>query len=112
MRLAPDVLFEFIPQFLRDGWQVVRSVARSLYFQRLMIYSSILKKIQNVHAIGDRANGIVLDAFEVVLKGVNVTALRPRLEHAQLMTKEDMRRLGRLGGESTLLSLIYASYGD
>ncbi|KAJ6616147.1 hypothetical protein B0H10DRAFT_1949356 [Mycena sp. CBHHK59/15] len=22
MRLAPEVLFEFIPQFLRDGWQV------------------------------------------------------------------------------------------
>ncbi|KAJ7939001.1 amidohydrolase 3, partial [Mycena leptocephala] len=73
MRLAPEVLFEFIPQLLRDGWQV------------------------NVHAIGDRANGIVLDAFEVALKGVNVTALRPRLEHAQLMTKDDMRRLGRLG---------------
>ncbi|KAJ7508032.1 amidohydrolase 3 [Mycena galericulata] len=73
MRLAPEVLFELIPEFLRDGWQV------------------------NVHAIGDRANGIVLDAFEVALKGVNVTALRPRLEHAQLMTKEDMRPLGRLG---------------
>jgi predicted amidohydrolase YtcJ len=30
--------------------------------------------------------------------GVNVTALRPRLEHAQLMTKADMQRLGSLGG--------------
>ncbi|KAJ6535556.1 amidohydrolase family-domain-containing protein [Mycena capillaripes] len=73
MRLDSEVLFEFIPRFLRDGWQV------------------------NVHAIGDRANGIVLDAFEASLKGVNVTALRPRLEHAQLMTKADMRRLGILG---------------
>ncbi|KAJ7779933.1 amidohydrolase family-domain-containing protein [Mycena metata] len=73
LRLDSEVLFEFIPRFLRDGWQV------------------------NVHAIGDRANGIVLDAFEASLKGVNVTALRPRLEHAQLMTKEDMQRLGRLG---------------
>ncbi|KAJ6476492.1 amidohydrolase family-domain-containing protein [Mycena vitilis] len=73
MRLEPQVLFEFIPRFLRDGWQV------------------------NVHAIGDRANGIVLDAFEASLKGVNVTALRPRLEHAQLMTKADMKRLGSLG---------------
>ncbi|KAJ7937557.1 amidohydrolase family-domain-containing protein [Mycena leptocephala] len=73
MRLPTEVLFEFIPRFLRDGWQV------------------------NVHAIGDRANGIVLDAFEASLKGVNVTALRPRLEHAQLMTKADMQRLGKLG---------------
>ncbi|KAF7374110.1 Amidohydro-3 domain-containing protein [Mycena sanguinolenta] len=73
MRIAPEVLFDFIPQFLRDGWQV------------------------NVHAIGDRANGVVLDAFEASLKDANVTALRPRLEHAQLMTKEDMERLGRLG---------------
>ncbi|KAJ7354162.1 amidohydrolase family-domain-containing protein [Mycena albidolilacea] len=73
MRLSPDVLFDFIPRFLRDGWQV------------------------NVHAIGDRANGIVLDAFEASLQGVNVSALRPRLEHAQLMTKADMQRLGRLG---------------
>ncbi|KAJ7182054.1 amidohydrolase family-domain-containing protein [Mycena filopes] len=73
MRLPTEVLFDVIPRFLRDGWQV------------------------NVHAIGDRANGIVLDAFEASLKGVNVTALRPRLEHAQLMTRADMGRLGRLG---------------
>lgn len=51
-----------------------------------------------MHAIGDRANGIVLDAFEASLQGVNVTASRPRLEHAQFMTEADMKRLGRLGG--------------
>ncbi|PPQ64997.1 hypothetical protein CVT26_015706 [Gymnopilus dilepis] len=73
MRLDPEVLFDVIPKFLRDGWQV------------------------NVHAVGDRANGIVLDAFEASLKGANVTALRPRLEHAQMMTKADMVRLGKLG---------------
>ena len=55
--------------------------------------------LQNVHAVGDRANGIVLDAFEASLQGVNVTASRPRLEHAQLLTEADMKRLGRLGGE-------------
>ncbi|KAF9467258.1 amidohydrolase family-domain-containing protein [Collybia nuda] len=73
MRLESDILFDVIPKFLRDGWQV------------------------NVHAIGDRANGIVLDAFEASLKGANVTGSRPRLEHAQLMTGDDMKRLGRLG---------------
>jgi predicted amidohydrolase YtcJ len=60
--------------------------------------------IQNVHAIGDRANGIVLDAFEAALEGVNVTALRPRLEHAQLLTQEDMVRVGRLG---SMLSSLF-----
>ncbi|KAF5389360.1 hypothetical protein D9757_004382 [Collybiopsis confluens] len=69
MRLEKEVLFKYIPLFLRDGWQV------------------------NVHAIGDRANGLVMDAFESSLSGVNVSALRPRLEHAQIMTKSDMRRL-------------------
>jgi predicted amidohydrolase YtcJ len=54
---------------------------------------------QNVHAIGDRANGLVLDAFEASLTGVNVTALRPRLEHAQMMTVNDRKRLGKLGGK-------------
>ncbi|RXW23347.1 hypothetical protein EST38_g2492 [Candolleomyces aberdarensis] len=73
MRIESSVLYDVIPKFLRDGWQV------------------------NVHAIGDRANGIILDVFESSLKGVNVTALRPRLEHAQMMTVADMRRLGKLG---------------
>jgi len=73
MRMSTETLNSVIPQFLRDGWQV------------------------NVHAIGDRANALVLDAFESALKGVDVAALRPRLEHAQIMTKADMVRLGKLG---------------
>ena len=55
---------------------------------------------QNVHAIGDRANGVVLDAFEAALAEANVTALRPRLEHAQILAKKDMARFGDLGGPS------------
>lgn len=54
---------------------------------------------KNVHAIGDRANGLVLDAFEKALDGVDVVALRPRLEHAQLLSESDMKRFGKLGGE-------------
>lgn len=57
---------------------------------------------QNVHAIGDYANSIVLDTFEAALRDVNVTALRPRLEHAQILKEEDMIRVGRLGGASAL----------
>jgi predicted amidohydrolase YtcJ len=43
---------------------------------------------------------MVIDAFEASLKltGANVTALRPRLEHAQIILPEDMERLGKLGG--------------
>ncbi|KAH7915226.1 amidohydrolase family-domain-containing protein [Hygrophoropsis aurantiaca] len=73
MRLDAKLLHEMIPRFLHDGWQV------------------------NVHAIGDFANGIVLDAFEAALKNVDVAALRPRLEHAQILTQEDMVRVGKLG---------------
>jgi len=73
MRISAEVLNEIIPRFLKDGWQV------------------------NVHAIGDRANGIVLDAFELALEHINVTQLRPRLEHAQIMTQVDINRLGKLG---------------
>ncbi|KAF8348117.1 amidohydrolase family-domain-containing protein [Amanita rubescens] len=73
MRIDLDLLHDVIPKYLQHGWQV------------------------NVHAIGDRANSIVLDAFEAALDTANVTALRPRLEHAQILSQKDMRRLGKLG---------------
>jgi len=96
MRLDEEILFKYIPLFLRDGWQVVS------YFSVLSGIFAQESCSQNVHAIGDRANGIVIDAFEASLQGANVTALRPRLEHAQLMTTEDMARLGKLGGICTV----------
>ena len=52
-----------------------------------------------MHGIGDRANGHVVTALEKSLAGVNVTAARPRIEHAQIMTDEDIVRLGKLGGK-------------
>ncbi|KAI0036858.1 amidohydrolase family-domain-containing protein [Vararia minispora EC-137] len=73
MRIDADVLTSNITRFLRDGWQT------------------------NIHAIGDRANSLVLDAFESALDGINVTSLRPRLEHAQIIRHEDMDRLAKLG---------------
>jgi len=65
--------------------------------QKKYVSFAVVRK--NVHAIGDYANGVVLDTFETALKDVNVTALRPRLEHAQILTKTDMERVGKLGGE-------------
>ncbi|KAJ4467017.1 amidohydrolase 3, partial [Lentinula aciculospora] len=79
MRLPASLLNEIIPRFIKDGWQV------------------------NAHAIGDRANGIVLDAFEKAAKelreeqGVELGERRPRIEHAQIMTKGDLKRIGKLG---------------
>lgn len=48
-----------------------------------------------VHAIGDRANHLVLDVFESV-RPLNAR-LRHRLEHVQLIAPEDQPRLSRLG---------------
>ncbi|KAF9245006.1 amidohydrolase family-domain-containing protein [Melanogaster broomeanus] len=73
MRLDETVLREVVHRYSNDGWQV------------------------NVHAIGDYANRIVLDAFEAALGNANVSALRPRLEHAQILSKEDIARVGKLG---------------
>jgi predicted amidohydrolase YtcJ len=50
-----------------------------------------------VHAIGDRATHAVLDAFEAHHPLWVTQGLRARMEHAQLLTPKDIRRLGRLG---------------
>jgi predicted amidohydrolase YtcJ len=50
------------------------------------------------HAIGDRAVSTLLDAVEAAAATYpEVTTLRLRLEHAQLVRKSDMPRLRRLG---------------
>jgi predicted amidohydrolase YtcJ len=48
-----------------------------------------------VHAIGDRANRIVLDAFEA--RADAARAQRPRIEHAQVIAPEDLPRFNALG---------------
>ncbi|MGH7674464.1 MAG: amidohydrolase, partial [Gemmatimonadales bacterium] len=51
----------------------------------------------NVHAIGDRANRLVLDAFEAALAAVPVADHRFRVEHAQVLDERDLPRFARLG---------------
>jgi predicted amidohydrolase YtcJ len=51
----------------------------------------------NVHAIGDRGNRIVLDAFESALKAGPKADHRFRIEHAQVVSAEDIPRFARLG---------------
>jgi len=49
-----------------------------------------------VHAIGDRGNRTVLDVFERVLAGTN-SDHRFRIEHAQVLSMQDISRFRRLG---------------
>jgi predicted amidohydrolase YtcJ len=51
----------------------------------------------NVHAIGDAGNRIVLDAFEQRMSAEQRRTLRPRIEHAQVITLVDIPRFARLG---------------
>jgi hypothetical protein len=58
-----------------------------------------------IHAIGDRANALTLDALEAAITGAPPLGSkthpsrlpRYRIEHVQLITPEDQRRLARLG---------------
>ena len=51
----------------------------------------------NVHAIGDRGNRIVLDAFEQALKKFPKADHRFRIEHAQVLSPQDIPRFAQLG---------------
>ncbi len=52
----------------------------------------------NTHAIGDRGNAIVLDAYEKALKAVpEAKDTRLRVEHAQVVRKADVSRFKSLG---------------
>ena len=50
-----------------------------------------------VHAIGDRANAILLDMMEKIIKENRPRDRRWRLEHAQHLRKSDIARFGQLG---------------
>ncbi len=58
---------------LRSGWQVA------------------------THAIGDRANRLVLDAYAAALKAVPTADHRFRIEHAQIIHHDDIGRFATLG---------------
>jgi predicted amidohydrolase YtcJ len=51
-----------------------------------------------VHAIGDRANRMVLDVYDAALRRAgSPNGLRPRIEHAQVLAPSDVPRFGKLG---------------
>lgn len=51
----------------------------------------------NVHAIGDWANRMGLDVFEQVLEEKGLTDHRWRIEHAQIVSRQDLPRFAELG---------------
>ncbi|KIL60723.1 hypothetical protein M378DRAFT_167825 [Amanita muscaria Koide BX008] len=70
MLASPKHFHEMITRFHDGGWQV------------------------NVHCIGDRANHVILDIFEELLRGrANISQWR----HAQIFDPSDLERIGRLG---------------
>jgi predicted amidohydrolase YtcJ len=58
-----------------------------------------------VHAIGDAACRVVLDAFEGAAAQTGKTAVRNRIEHAQLLQSDDIGRLSRLGVAASMQPL-------
>lgn len=60
-----------------------------------------------VHAIGDRANSLVLDAFEAAAKAHGPRDRRFRIEHAQVVRKADLARYKALG----VIASIEPSHG-
>jgi len=79
MRSSPETM----DQLIRSAWEAKLQV--------------------NVHCIGDRANEVVLDVFEKILAeearngNVDISAFRPRIEHAQILQPPDLQRIGKLG---------------
>jgi len=51
----------------------------------------------NIHAIGDAGNRVALDAFAATHTAAQRQALRPRIEHAQVITLADIPRFAELG---------------
>jgi len=51
----------------------------------------------SIHAIGDRANGLLLDIFERTAAANGPRDRRWRIEHAQHLRPDDIARFGRLG---------------
>jgi predicted amidohydrolase YtcJ len=64
-------------------------------FERILLCNRAGLQVA-VHAIGDRANRIVLDIFEEVMSDFPIAGRRHRIEHAQLVDPEDIPRFSKL----------------
>jgi len=73
VRTPPEIIEQVAEAALRAGFQV------------------------NTHAIGDRANRTTLDAYEQALRAVPRADHRFRIEHAQIIHRQDIPRFAQLG---------------
>ncbi len=65
---------------------------------RTLIEKSMKAGFQvNTHAIGDKANTLVLDNYEILMPETKTQHLRHRVEHAQILRLEDIPRFAELG---------------
>jgi hypothetical protein len=65
-------------------------------FNEIMMKTASAGFQTNVHAIGDRANRVILNAFEHVREELGNQGLRHRIEHAQIVALEDIPRFAEL----------------
>jgi predicted amidohydrolase YtcJ len=73
LQVAPDSLRAVVERAMRCGLQV------------------------NTHAIGDRGNRVVLDAYAAAMEATHGGPGRHRIEHAQVVALEDISRFSALG---------------
>ncbi len=64
-----------------------------------------------IHAIGDRANDLVLDIDEELIKG-GADPARLRVEHASILTERAIERMARLGITASVQPAFLASEGS
>ncbi|WP_421774180.1 amidohydrolase [Gracilimonas sp.] len=65
-------------------------------FNEIMMTTASAGFQTNVHAIGDRANRVILNAFAHVRSELGNQGLRHRIEHAQIVSLEDIPRFAEL----------------
>lgn len=65
-------------------------------FNRIMMETASAGFQTNVHAIGDRANRVILNAFGHIREELGNQGLRHRIEHAQIVSLEDIPRFEEL----------------
>ena len=85
LQIAPDVLKKAVSELGASGVQ------------------------PHVHAIGDRATRVALDAFEAV-KDANGTAHRPMISHLNVVSPSDQARFGPLGAIAVFQPTWSANY--
>ena len=78
------------------------STSGDFYIEKDVFQETIRKAIENdwqtaTHAIGDEAIDLVLDTFEKINKPEIITVGRHRIEHAEYLLEEQLKRANKLG---------------